>query len=129
MNGISRNTPFAEDWLNPEDQPLCYKDAVFISPHKFIGGPGSAGVLCVKQRLMLTKVPSAPGGGTVFFVNEKEHEYFLDVEDREEAGTPPIIWEIRAGLAFQLKDAIGEDVIKSKDEVIHSKVMKRLAEM
>jgi len=87
------------------------KDAVFISPHKFIGGPGTPGVLIVKKALMTNKIPTRPGGGTVAYVSPTEHRYLDDSTHREEGGTPAIIESVRAGLVFQLKNAVGEDTI------------------
>jgi selenocysteine lyase/cysteine desulfurase len=91
------------------------KDAVFISPHKFIGGPQTPGILIVKRALMKNRVPANPGGGTVAYVNEEEHRYIDDPEEREEGGTPAIIESIRAGLAFQLKEAVGDEAIHERE--------------
>jgi selenocysteine lyase/cysteine desulfurase len=93
-----------------------YLDAVFVSPHKLVGGPGSPGVLAVRRELVRNRVPTVPGGGTVAFVSPTEQEYVADAEVREEAGTPNIIGAIRAGLAFQLKEAIGTDLIQAREE-------------
>lgn len=86
---------------------LAYKDAVFISPHKFVGGPGTPGVLVVKRRLLTNTVPTVPGGGTVSYVGPVGHTYLTDPAHREEGGTPAIIEAIRAGLVFHLKQAVG----------------------
>ncbi|HEY1816932.1 MAG TPA: aminotransferase class V-fold PLP-dependent enzyme [Kofleriaceae bacterium] len=91
------------------------KDAVFISPHKFIGGPQTPGVLVVKRQLVVNSVPGCPGGGTVAYVNEDEHVYVADPVTREEGGTPAIIESIRAGLVFQLKDAVGAEAIRERE--------------
>ncbi|ETK76739.1 hypothetical protein F441_17268 [Phytophthora nicotianae CJ01A1] len=88
-------------------RPFVYKDAVFISGHKFIGGPGSPGVLIVKKRLLTNAVPTVPGGGTVFFVTENDHRYLSNRAEREEGGTPDILGSIRLGLAFELKQRVG----------------------
>lgn len=96
--------------------PLAYKDAVFLSPHKFIGGPGTPGVLIVRKELLANSVPDVVGGGTVAYVNAFEHQYLPDPEHREEGGTPAIIESIRAGLVFQLKEAVGADVIRAREE-------------
>jgi selenocysteine lyase/cysteine desulfurase len=90
-----------------EDGHQIYKDAIFMSPHKFIGGPGTPGLLVAKKHLFQNTVPAAPGGGTVAYVNPNEHRYLDDIEHREEGGTPSIIGAIRAGLVFQLKEAVG----------------------
>ena len=94
----------------------AYKDAIFLSPHKFIGGPGTPGVLVIRKELLTNEVPSVPGGGTVAYVNPSEHRYLDDPEHREEGGTPDIIGSIRAGCAFQLKDAVGTDEIEARED-------------
>lgn len=88
-------------------------DAVFISPHKLMGGPGTPGVLVAKRRLFRSAAPSAPGGGTVAYVGPVDHRYHADLVHREEAGTPGIIEAIRAGLAFRLRDEVGEQTIQA----------------
>lgn len=93
-----------------------YKDAIFLSPHKFIGGPGTPGVLVVRKDLLRNRVPSVPGGGTVTYVNPQEHRYLTDAEHREEGGTPAIVESIRAGLIFQLKMAVGTEEIRRREE-------------
>ncbi len=98
------------------DDPLAYKDAIFISPHKMIGGPGTPGVLVVRKELLQNRVPSVPGGGTVAYVNMQEHLYLEDKEHREEGGTPAIVESIRAGMVFQLKLAVGSDRIRELEE-------------
>src|SRR5262245_35940928 len=96
--------------------PKAYKDAVFLSPHKFVGGPGTPGVLVVRRELLSNRVPTVPGGGTVDYVNPFEHHYITDPAHREEGGTPAIVESIRAGLVFQLKHAVGPDVIRAHEE-------------
>ena len=98
------------------EHPLAYKDAMFISPHKFVGGPGTPGVLAVRRELLANRVPDVVGGGTVAYVNPTEHRYLDDPVHREEGGTPAIIESIRAGLVFQLKQAVGVDTIKAHEE-------------
>ncbi|WP_286310561.1 aminotransferase class V-fold PLP-dependent enzyme [Agromyces mangrovi Wang et al. 2018] len=94
----------------------AYKDAIFLSPHKFIGGPSTPGVLVVRRELATNRVPDVPGGGTVAFVNPTEHEYLADVAHREEGGTPAIVESIRAGLVFGLKDAVGVPAIRALED-------------
>jgi len=98
------------------DGHLLGKDAMFLSPHKFIGGPGTPGVLVVKRALCRNRVPVVPGGGTVAYVNATAHQYLGDIAHREEGGTPDIIGSIRAGLVFQLKEAVGADAIRALEE-------------
>ena len=104
----------AIDAVGNGDRPAM--DALFISPHKFVGGPGSPGVLVLHKKLMANRVPARPGGGTVSYVNPVEHVYITDEEHREEGGTPAIIESIRAGLVFQLKDSVGAQLIEEREE-------------
>ena len=99
-----------------EHHPLAYKDAIVLSPHKLVGGPGTPGVLVVRRELLANRVPDVVGGGTVTYVNAAEHRYLDDPEHREEAGTPAIVESIRAGLVFQLRQAVGIDVIRAHEE-------------
>ncbi len=94
---------------------LAYKDAVFISPHKLIGGPGTPGVLVARSDLFSNRVPDIPGGGTVKFVSSAKHDFDERIEHREEGGTPAIIESIRAGLVFKLKEAVGVDSISARE--------------
>ena len=107
--------PYIEIEMNPKREgadPLTAKDAIFISPHKFAGGPGTPGVLVVKRNLVTNTVPTVPGGGTVTYVSAEGHSYVADPAHREEGGTPAIIESIRAGLVFKLKSAVGEENIE-----------------
>ncbi len=83
-------------------------DAVFFSPHKFLGGPGSSGILVFQERIYRRDLPpTAAGGGTVVYVGPEHHDYSEDIEAREKAGTPPILQTIKAALAMEVKDRIG----------------------
>lgn len=107
--------PYVEINMHPSN-PLARLDAVFLSPHKFIGGPGTPGVLVINHAVAHNTVPVVPGGGTVAYVNSLEHRYLTDPTHREEGGTPAIIESIRAGLVFQLKDAVGVPAIHATEE-------------
>ena len=87
--------------------PAAAIDAIVVSPHKFIGGPGASGILIVRREGLATSKPSWPGGGTVKFVSPQTHDYSTSLEAREEAGTPNVVGDIRAALAFIVKHAIG----------------------
>jgi selenocysteine lyase/cysteine desulfurase len=110
------------------DEALDFKDAVFLSPHKFIGGPGTPGVLVARRELFQNTVPSVPGGGTVAYVNPSEHRYLVEIEHREEGGTPAIVESIRAGLVFQLKAAVGVDAIREREESFIRRAIARWSE-
>ncbi|MFC0105995.1 aminotransferase class V-fold PLP-dependent enzyme [Kibdelosporangium aridum] len=99
-----------------ERHQLSYKDAVFISPHKFVGGPGTPGVLVVRRELLRNRVPSVPGGGTVDYVSTTDHHYISDAAHREEGGTPAIVESIRAGLVFGLQQVVGSQVIRDREQ-------------
>ncbi|MEV0743260.1 aminotransferase class V-fold PLP-dependent enzyme [Streptomyces sp. NPDC050549] len=103
---VAESTPGAGD----------HKDAIFLSPHKFVGGPQTPGVLVVRRELVRNPVPTAPGGGTVSFVGPLGHRYLDDPVAREEGGTPAIVESIRAGLAVALKQAVGTDTIQAAEE-------------
>ena len=117
--------PYVDIEMNRDcdEHPLCHKDAIFLSPHKFIGGPGTPGVLIARRGLLTNRVPVVPGGGTVAYVNPLEHVYLDDPAHREEGGTPAIVESIRAGLVFQLKDAVGVDVIREREDRLLRRVV------
>ena len=108
-----------------DDGHLVYKDAIFLSPHKFIGGPGTPGILVAKKSLFQNRVPSTPGGGTVDYVSQTEHVFSSDVVEREEAGTPSIIGSVRAGMVMQLKEAVGVDYIQNKEHGLIRRAIER----
>ncbi|MEZ5227371.1 MAG: aminotransferase class V-fold PLP-dependent enzyme [Acidimicrobiales bacterium] len=107
--------PYVDIDMGPADLDTSY-DAVFLSSHKLIGGPGTPGILVAKRSLFDNRVPVVPGGGTVAYVNPEEHDYLTDIAHREEGGTPAIVESIRAGLVFQLKAAVGVDEIRRREE-------------
>lgn len=108
-------------------EDLCSKDAVFLAPHKLVGGPGSSGVLVATKTLLLDKIPDRIGGGPVFFVNEKDHDFVANIEELEEAGTPGIIQDIRTGLVFQLREQVGLDTIHMMEDKIKQHALERLS--
>ena len=106
-------------------------DAIFISPHKFVGGPGSAGVLVARHKLfenafgIRTTKATTPGGGTVTFVTRKTHSYIQNPESREDAGTPGILQSIKTGLVFKVKEMVGAEKIEELEHEHMSTVLKR----
>ena len=108
--------PYVAIDMEQPERPGAYKDAIFLSTHKLIGGPGTPGVLVARKELFTNRVPGVPGGGTVAFVQPEHHEYLTDIEHREEGGTPAIVESIRAGLVFQLKETVGAERIRTLEE-------------
>jgi selenocysteine lyase/cysteine desulfurase len=102
-----------------------HKDAVFFSPHKFIGGPQTPGVLVVRRDLARNRVPTMPGGGTIAFVDPVGHRYLDDPVAREEGGTPGIIESVRAGLVVALKQAVGTDLIREREQRFLRRALER----
>jgi selenocysteine lyase/cysteine desulfurase len=115
--------PYLDVDMTGGGAPLRYKDAVFLSPHKFVGGPGTPGVLVVRRQLLHGPVPTVPGGGTVDYVGPVAHHYLDDPVRREEAGTPGIVEAIRAGLVFDLKQAVGTGLIRAREERLRQRAL------
>ena len=105
--------PYVDIDMHPDDDPSYRKDAVFLSLHKFMGGPQTPGLLVANRRLFRTRVPAEPGGGTVLYTSPWEYRYLENLQHREESGTPAIVSVIRAGLAIDLKEMIGVDRLQS----------------
>ncbi len=108
--------------------PGAHLDAIFLSPHKLLGGPGTPGVLVVRRELLRNRVPVVVGGGTVSYVGPTGHDYLTDPVAREEGGTPAIVESIRAGLVFQLKQAVGQDVIDAREGAFLRRALTRWAQ-
>ena len=118
--------PYVAINMHPENEDE-YLDAIFFSPHKFLGGPGSAGVLIFNNSLYKNTVPDNPGGGTVSYTNPwGQHDYFDDVETREDGGTPGFLQTIRIALAIQLKEKMGVQNIKHREDEINALVFQTL---
>jgi len=107
--------------------PDSYFDAIFFSPHKFLGGPGSSGILIIHDKLYRKDLPpTTAGGGTVIYVGFRYHDFADDIEAREKAGTPPILQTIKAAFAMELKEKIGIQLIKEKERTNFSYFLKGL---
>ena len=103
--------------INVRKNETSYFDAVFFSPHKFLGGPGSAGVLIFRKELYRSDLPpTTAGGGTVDFVGFTDQDYSKDIETREKAGTPPILQTIKTAFAMELKSRIGTKEIEKLED-------------
>lgn len=105
--------------------PDVHVDALVFSPHKFVGGPASSGVLVVRRDAVVLDKPSAPGGGTVSFVSPGGHDYLADLAAREEAGTPNVIGDIRTALACIVRAEMTEAGLDARAEAMSRKALAR----
>ncbi|MGW8315987.1 MAG: aminotransferase class V-fold PLP-dependent enzyme, partial [Bacteroidales bacterium] len=113
---FAANAPYMEIDMHPQD-PMEKLDAIFFSPHKFLGGPGSSGVLIFDKAMYTAEVPDNPGGGTVDWTNPwGKYKYVDDIEVREDGGTPGFLQSIRAALAMELKAQMGVDRILAREK-------------
>ncbi|MEZ4697745.1 MAG: aminotransferase class V-fold PLP-dependent enzyme [Rhodothermales bacterium] len=120
--------PYVEIDMNPDDGHggASALDAIFISPHKFLGGPGSSGVLVFNKRIYREDLPpSVSGGGTVAWVSSNFHAFVDSIEEREKAGTPGVLQTLKAALAFQIKDRIGADTITNREHELNVRAFDR----
>jgi len=120
--------PYVEIDMNPEpqgagDDPSI--DAIFVSPHKFLGGPGSSGVLVFNERIYHRELPpSVSAGGTVDYVGMHDQDFIRDIEEREKAGTPGVLQTMKAALVFEIKDRVGANVICAREHELTERAMK-----
>ncbi|RDX35419.1 aminotransferase class V-fold PLP-dependent enzyme [Kangiella sp. HD9-110m-PIT-SAG06] len=113
---FAASAPYVNIDMHPEN-PAQTLDAIFMSPHKFLGGPGSSGILIFDDDLYDCKVPDQPGGGTVSWTNPwGEHRFFDNIEAREDGGTPAFLQTIKAALSIKLKDAMQVEKIQQREE-------------
>lgn len=116
---FAASAPYVDINMHPED-PMEKLDAVMFSPHKFLGGPGTSGVLVFDSSLYHNQTPDQPGGGTVDWTNAwGEYKYIDDIEAREDGGTPGFLQAIKTALCIELKNQIGtENIRKREDELL-----------
>ena len=113
------SAPYINIDMHPEN-PKQQLDAIYFSPHKFLGGPGSTGVLVFNKSLYSNKVPDSPGGGTVDWTNPwGEHKYVNDIQAREDGGTPAFLQTIKTAMVLQLKEEMGVRNILNRELEIH----------
>lgn len=118
------SAPYIDINMRPEN-PLQHLDAIYFSPHKFLGGPGSAGVLIFDPRLYKNRIPDNPGGGTVDWTNPwGEHKYLESIEAREDGGTPAFLQTMRTALCVQLKEQMGVENILTREEELLEPIWK-----
>ncbi len=125
------SAPYVDIDMNPPpgDDGDPSLDAVFISPHKFLGGPGSTGVLIFNERIYRRELPpTVGGGGTVDYVGTDDHDFMDDIEEREKAGTPGVLQIMKAALAFMVKDSISVEAIEQREEELTRRAFARWLE-
>ncbi|NNE26551.1 MAG: aminotransferase class V-fold PLP-dependent enzyme [Saprospiraceae bacterium] len=121
------SAPYIDIDMHPSDRPDAHLDAIFFSPHKFLGGPGSTGILIFKKELYKNRIPDNPGGGTVDWTNPwGEHKYHDEIEAREDGGTPAFLQTIRVGLSILLKDQMDPDRMHRREKEIIELIWPRL---
>ncbi|MDQ8153613.1 MAG: aminotransferase class V-fold PLP-dependent enzyme [Gemmatimonadota bacterium] len=125
---FAASAPYVDIDMHPADHPEGFLDAVLFSPHKFLGGPGSAGVIVFNRALYKNTVPDEAGGGTVAWTNPWGEYAFLDnIEAREDGGTPGFLQAIKSALAVQLKDEMTVAAMQAREQNIAPYAMDRLA--
>ncbi|MGM5470231.1 aminotransferase class V-fold PLP-dependent enzyme [Flavobacteriaceae bacterium LMO-SS05] len=113
------SAPYVDIDMHPKDDEESL-DAIFFSPHKFLGGPGTSGILIFNKKLYKNMIPDCPGGGTVRWTNPwGEHKYIDNIEDREDGGTPGFLQTIKTALSITLKEQMGvENILNREHELI-----------
>ncbi|MCB0581515.1 MAG: aminotransferase class V-fold PLP-dependent enzyme, partial [Phaeodactylibacter sp.] len=120
------SAPYIDIEMRPENK-LQHLDAIYFSPHKFLGGPGSTGILVFDPKLYTNRVPDNPGGGTVDWTNPwGGHKYIDEIEAREDGGTPAFLQTIRVALCVQLKEKMGVENILKREEEMLERIWRRL---
>jgi selenocysteine lyase/cysteine desulfurase len=123
------SAPYVHINMHPAE-PGTHLDAVYFSPHKFLGGPGTPGVLIFNNKMYKNRIPDQPGGGTVLYSNPwKTHEYVSDIEQREDGGTPPFLQGIKVAMCVRLKEEMGVENILEREEEIRQIIFTRFAKM
>ncbi|GAB5552141.1 MAG: aminotransferase class V-fold PLP-dependent enzyme [Saprospiraceae bacterium] len=121
------SAPYIDIQMHEDDTKGRYLDAIYFSPHKFLGGPGSTGILVFNPALYTNKVPDNPGGGTVDWTNPwGEHKYINNIEAREDGGTPAFLQTIKAAMCMQLKEEMGVENILHREEELLDIIWDRL---
>jgi selenocysteine lyase/cysteine desulfurase len=126
---FAASAPYLDINMHPED-PMEALDGIFFSPHKFLGGPGSSGVLIFNKNLYKNRIPDHPGGGTVNWTNRwNEYSYVMDVEAREDGGTPGFLQAYKAALSIRLKEKMGTGLIHQREKELLDIAFSRLPEV
>ncbi len=126
---FSASAPYVKIDMHPPKEEQ-YLDAIFFSPHKFLGGPGSSGVIVFNKKLYHNTIPDHPGGGTVTWTNPwGGQHYFDDIEIREDGGTPGFLQGIKASLAVLLKEEMGIGQMASREHELKTRLLKGLNQL
>ena len=121
---FAASAPYVDIDMHPENDPDGYLDGVVFSPHKFLGGPGTSGVLVFNSSLYKSEIPDNPGGGTVNWTNRwGERSYYSDIEAREDGGTPGFLQAMRTALVIDLKNSMGVAQITKREEELMEKAL------
>jgi selenocysteine lyase/cysteine desulfurase len=124
------SAPYIDIDMHEDDNAGRYLDAIYFSPHKFLGGPGASGILIFNKNLYHLTIPDAPGGGTVNWTNPwGEHEYISDIETREDGGTPSFLQTMKTAMCVQLKNEMGTDNIRQRDDEILNIIWDRMGDI
>lgn len=123
---FAASAPYIHINMHPENE-LQKLDAIYFSPHKFLGGPGSSGVLIFDSRLYKNRVPDNPGGGTVAWTNPwGGHRYIEEIEAREDGGTPAFLQTMKSAFSVMLKEEMGVDKMLEREEQMMKMIWERL---
>src|ERR1700744_904272 len=123
------SAPYVDMDMHPEEKGADL-DAIYFSPHKFLGGPGTSGVLIFNKKIYRNTIPDQPGGGTIVYSNPwKVHEYVADIEQREDGGTPPFLQGIKAAMCIRLKEEMGVENIQRREEEMLQTMFDRFSKM
>jgi len=123
------SAPYIDIDMHPSD-PESYLDAIYFSPHKFLGGPASSGVLVFNQALYTNRVPDNPGGGTVDWTNPwGQHKFHEEIEAREDGGTPAFLQTIKVAYCIKLKNAMGVDNIIAREHELLDIIWDRMPQI
>jgi len=126
---FASSAPYVDINMHPAEKST-HLDVIYFSPHKFLGGPGTCGVLIFNKKIYGNTVPDQPGGGTVIYSNPwKVHEYITNIEQREDGGTPPFLQGIKAAMCVRLKEAMSVEKIQRREEELLQIVFDRFSKI
>jgi selenocysteine lyase/cysteine desulfurase len=126
---FASSAPYVNINMHPMEEG-AHLDAIYFSPHKFLGGPGTPGILIFNKKMYQNNIPDQPGGGTVEYSNPwKVHEYVINIERREDGGTPPFLQGIKAAMCIRLKEEMGVENIQRREEEMLQLIFDRFSKI